>query len=139
MRCSLLRLRAMYASLARRLVKSSMKKTPCGYFSLSRFLSSLRLPMTRALTRRLTNLMMTGWGCSSSSVAPSSALFPSCAGLFLVRGSRWATSSSSSCSWTGFLLLEGSELMHTSSLVAYHITSFMLYESSYTDVRFGTD
>ena len=25
--------------------------------------------------------------------------------------------------------------MHTSSLVAYHITSFMLYESSYTDVR----
>ena len=41
--------------------------------------------------------------------------------------------------WTGFLLLEGSELMHTSSLVAYHITSFMLYESSYTDVRFGTD
>ena len=25
--------------------------------------------------------------------------------------------------------------MHTSSLVAYHITSFMLYESSYTDVH----
>ena len=37
-------------------------------------------------------------------------------------------------SWTSFLLLENSELMHTSSLVAYHITSFMLYESSYTDV-----
>ena len=30
-------------------------------------------------------------------------------------------------------------VMHTSSLVAYHITSFMLYESSYIDVCFGTD
>ena len=38
-------------------------------------------------------------------------------------------------SWTSFLHLEGSEFMHTSSLVAYHITSFMLYESSYTDIR----
>ena len=38
-------------------------------------------------------------------------------------------------SWTSFLVIEGSELMYTSFLVAYHITSFMLYESSHSDVR----
>ena len=36
--------------------------------------------------------------------------------------------------WTSFFLIEGLKLMHTSFLVAYHITSFMLYESRYTDV-----